>query len=644
MPLSDGTPRTKITEDQMILSVDWGEIHGDINDQVDLRNLLNSKANATHTHTVNDITDVNLLDLLNSKANVEHKHTLSDIEEIDMNVSPQNGDVLTYLNNKWIPQQVQNGGEGGTTTLSGLTDVGVSNLIVNDILSWDSEKWVNHHGICEDSTVIIKAAFTNDPNDDIAIKWPGENKLMVNISGENTEIHYDDLYIIDEYLYDDAPAEQVQSIIDKLQIPININYYNMIYDATANGYVLPTTPTDVSVPWDITNILLAGDIVYGYSNNPILGLHMDPLGKKLYVIEDNTTSIVQYNLSTSFNISDAILYKADNYTYINDYSSIKDISFDLSGQFMSILFDYNELNVISNPFSKPWDIQSIHYGDFGEGRYNTNIKLYELYFPEIYDEYGDTAIKMNIYNSPPPTDYYYQLMGMNGIYIYHVDSDFNARTVTFYDRTINFADFGITNPSAMQVNTNSLFIYCKDTHTVYHFNVFSPQYLDTPTLIETIDIGISADAIYFRPDGYGFIVSWIDANNIQHLRSYTFGEPYITSGYIEVEIPAAYFGIMGNYSINLTGNYVESEYMKHYLSFLINGEEYMGDYEYYIDNVFTGLCPILKYLNENITVNDMLKIRFNAISYKSSMTPPAFKSISVVINEPKIIQETHFIQ
>jgi len=24
MPLSDGTPRTRITEDQMILSVDWG--------------------------------------------------------------------------------------------------------------------------------------------------------------------------------------------------------------------------------------------------------------------------------------------------------------------------------------------------------------------------------------------------------------------------------------------------------------------------------------------------------------------------------------------------------------------------------------------------------------------------------------------
>mgnify|MGYP001406651539 CR=1 FL=1 len=65
MPLSDGTPRTRITEDQMILSVDWGEIHGDINDQVDLRNLLNSKVNIDHNHYLSSLADVEISNIMN---------------------------------------------------------------------------------------------------------------------------------------------------------------------------------------------------------------------------------------------------------------------------------------------------------------------------------------------------------------------------------------------------------------------------------------------------------------------------------------------------------------------------------------------------------------------------------------------------
>jgi len=602
MPLSDGTPRTRITEDQMILSVDWGEIQGDIDNQVDLINMFDTKADKDHTHLLSELTDV---DVVTSP--------------------PQDGYALIYADNVWKPSQIQAGG-GGATALSELTDVSLNNLIVNDILTWNSEKWFNQHGVIEDSIVIVKAAYTNDPNDDITIRWPGENKTVVNIMGEDTEIYFDSnkfLYMFDGYLNGYIPAEVVQPIIEKLQIPIEINYNNMIYDENEGGYVLPTTETPITVPWDTSNIQLTGDIEYDgyYSDSLITDIYMDPLGKKLYILENAKSVIQQYNLETPFDVTTAIYEDLVVYSSYYSYESALSMMFAKNGQYLILLFD-DYIESITNPLTMPWDIPQL------DTDYYTSF-IFDI--PEIYQTYGDSPLKINTYDGR--YTFFYHIMGSYGIYVYYNGGP-NSDHISFYDKTINFTDFGISNPTDMYINYRDIFIYCKDNHSVYHLKTNDEYALENPTLIEIIDVGISTDVIHFRPDGYGFIASWKDDNNIVHLRSYIFGNPHIVSGYIEVVIPSTYFGVIENYStFYLQIDYNATEYTDMYPLLFINEKEFLGTY---FDSWLGLVCsfPKIKKLNSIIGINDIIKIRFNVVSYKSSVAPVPLSHVNVIINSP----------
>jgi len=50
MPFPEEVTRTRITEDQTLLTKEWGKISGNIINQIDLINLLNSKADIDHNH------------------------------------------------------------------------------------------------------------------------------------------------------------------------------------------------------------------------------------------------------------------------------------------------------------------------------------------------------------------------------------------------------------------------------------------------------------------------------------------------------------------------------------------------------------------------------------------------------------------
>ena len=98
MPFPIEVTRTKITEDQMILSVDWGEITGNVTSQTDLIELLNTKSDNGHTHFLNELANVDLY-----------------------TAPPQNGYVLYYDSgsNKWKSKALP----VNITALSELTDI-----------------------------------------------------------------------------------------------------------------------------------------------------------------------------------------------------------------------------------------------------------------------------------------------------------------------------------------------------------------------------------------------------------------------------------------------------------------------------------------------------------------------------------------
>ena len=66
-------------------TVDWGQIGGSLNNQTDLKNALDGKANVVHTHTESDITDLDKYtqsevdNLLGDKADTNHTHDAADV-------------------------------------------------------------------------------------------------------------------------------------------------------------------------------------------------------------------------------------------------------------------------------------------------------------------------------------------------------------------------------------------------------------------------------------------------------------------------------------------------------------------------------------------------------------------------------------
>ena len=160
MPFPPEIVRSRITKDQMILTINWGELGGDITNQTDLVNFINTKANIAHTHFLNELANVDLystqpqdgyifyFDASSSKWKSKplppNVTKLSELTDVDTTTSPpQNGYVLTFLNNKWRPSQVQSG--GGANYLRELLDVDLLTIQPqqDNILTYDASqnKW-----------------------------------------------------------------------------------------------------------------------------------------------------------------------------------------------------------------------------------------------------------------------------------------------------------------------------------------------------------------------------------------------------------------------------------------------------------------------------------------------------------------------
>ena len=128
-------------------------------------------------------------------------NSISDVTTSGVN----NGYVLTYNSSSgvWEPQASQGGG-GGSSTLSGLTDTDISSQNTGDVLSWNGTKWVSQAGGGggESSTLgeLTDVAFSNTneaPNafhggalvyDDNADRWTCDFPKMLRFQPTTTGV------------------------------------------------------------------------------------------------------------------------------------------------------------------------------------------------------------------------------------------------------------------------------------------------------------------------------------------------------------------------------------------------------------------------------------------------------------------------
>jgi hypothetical protein len=132
----------------------WGGITGTLSSQTDLQTALDAKLNSA-SYTAADVLaklltvdgsgsgiDADLLDGNSSAfyALASHTHTLNDLSDVII-TTPSNGQVLKYNGTNWINDTDLTGGGGGA--LNDLTDVIITAAATNDVLQFDGANWVD---------------------------------------------------------------------------------------------------------------------------------------------------------------------------------------------------------------------------------------------------------------------------------------------------------------------------------------------------------------------------------------------------------------------------------------------------------------------------------------------------------------------
>ena len=111
-----------------------------ISDVTGLQTALDGKASTTHTHAISDVTG--LQTALDGKASTTHTHAAGDITSgtiATARLGSGTANNTTFLrgDNTW--QTVS----GGSTNLDGLTDVTITSVASNNLLSYNGSAWIN---------------------------------------------------------------------------------------------------------------------------------------------------------------------------------------------------------------------------------------------------------------------------------------------------------------------------------------------------------------------------------------------------------------------------------------------------------------------------------------------------------------------
>lgn len=164
---------------------------------------MSSKADAVHSHALNDLSDVTATGAIDGQSLVYNSGswapatvtsgsgggatTLGALSDVNLNSTPQPLDVLQYngSTSQWEPAAVSGGG-GGTSNvanLDDLTDVNATTPGNNQVLAWTGSAWEPANPATASAAVLTDAGVTFDNSSgDNEYIYGSAPQLVVNIS------------------------------------------------------------------------------------------------------------------------------------------------------------------------------------------------------------------------------------------------------------------------------------------------------------------------------------------------------------------------------------------------------------------------------------------------------------------------------
>lgn len=131
-------------------------------------------------------------------------------------------------------------------------------------------------------------------------------------------------------------------------------------------YVLSLNSTDIieftlSTAWDIGTCTKTGTLRYINENTDIsTGIRFDSTGTKMYLVGASTPTVYQFTLGTAWNLDTAVYTKKATVSVTQTSSNFEDLYFNSSGTKLYILNSGADL-VMQYSLSTPWEIDTVNY-------------------------------------------------------------------------------------------------------------------------------------------------------------------------------------------------------------------------------------------------------------------------------------------
>ncbi|MEL7146498.1 MAG: hypothetical protein AAFO69_09035, partial [Bacteroidota bacterium] len=302
------------------------------------------------------------------------------------------------------------------------------------------------------------------------------------------------------------------------------------------------------------------------------GLFFSPNGSQMFVAGVIGDAVYEYSLSNSFDISTGVTYLNSPFDVSDEETVISGVSFSPDGRSMHIVgTNGDEINQYS--LSVPFDLSTAEPD-------GSPMDLGDLSFPEDL-AFGNSGNDLYVVAANPRDE----------IQQYALSSPYDIGSASFV-RSFDLSSFdGGPTGLAFDVTGKKLFVVGVINDRVFEFDLSTAWDISTADLAETLDIAEegSLEAIQFNEDGSRM---FLIGNSSDSVRQYDLVKPDFT----EIDL--------NNGSLSGTMTFILK-----LDTFNNAGGTLEHDIDYTVDNLPTGLVPVLEVSSDGLTAELTLEGR-----------------------------------
>jgi len=278
---------------------------------------------------------------------------------------------------------------------------------------------------------------------------------------------------------------------------------------------------NLSTAWNISTASLLQSLNISSLSTSPEGLSFKPDGTKMYVVDSVIDAVIEYGLSTAWNISTAS--SITSFSVAADELVPTGLSFDASGYLMMIIGSDLD-NIYQYRLSNAWDVDTA-----------TRIASISVSTQD--------SLPSGLYTSPDGSKIYF--LGTSNDTVYRFDIAWDLSGATFIYPTTDYYSVAAqaTEPSGLFFKPDGLIMYLIDTinDNLISYSLSTAWDISTASVVNTFSVGgqtPDARGVFFKPDGTEMYVADLTNGRILQyqlnvawdIASLTYDQAYAVSG------------------------------------------------------------------------------------------------------------------